>query len=881
MKRKCLYFLFLFFPMMLQAQKENHIRGEFLVQLSDNAEIDGLVKSFESYNSIPHFYKCVSEPIKIWHLGFDETLDEKILLKHLQQHPSVLTVQFNHKIELRDITTLPNDPSFNSQWHLQNTGQNGGTVGADIQATLAWDITKGGLTTDGDTIVVAVIDDGFEPTHPDIAANQWYNWKEIPNNGIDDDKNGYVDDFTGWNTVTNSDVITGGNTHAVKVEGVLGAVGNNAKGIAGVNWNVKMMGIKSGGSEAEIVASYNYVFNMRRLYNQTRGKKGAFVVASNSSFGVSNLFQTDAPLWCAMYDSLGNVGVLNVGATANGNINVDADGDLPSTCQSDLLIVVTSSDQKDKKYFAAGYGLKNVDVAAPGDNIFTTAINGSYATDVGTSFSCPIVAGIAALAYSTSCPDFTNFAKTNPRAASLLLKDWILKSVDVKADFQGKTVTGGRVNAFKTLQKVVAYCGACQQASAVKVNATPVKATISWTNPANSTVSIQYRKKGLTVWIPVTGQIPLSINGLESCTDYELEVKTVCTGSNSAPFIVPFKTDGCCVAPEDATFSNITQNGFSIKFNAITAATGYQLCIKDIANGSCVLDKTYIDTALVFNNLRICNNYAVSLKSVCANSIVSNESSFSTKTNGCGPCFDLTYCKAGPVPTGNRSEWIDSFAIGDFKFVSGKNMGYTRFDTIATTLKSGKKYKLGLKPGFLGQSFNEGLRVWIDFNGDGDFADAGEQIWEVAKFDKTVTSDSVTIPNTIKEGVVRMRVAMKYIGFSDTPPQYCETYESGELEDYCVKLEKTVSLPVLLPDDFEIYPNPFSNFIVIKNRNKEASDISKIEIMTAEGRIIYVKRFETLENQYLAADLPPLSNGLFFIKIETTKGVLVKKIVRF
>jgi hypothetical protein len=196
-------------------------------------------------------------------------------------------------------------------------------------------------------------------------------------------------------------------------------------------------------------------------------------------------------------------------------------------------------------------------------------------------------------------------------------------------------------------------------------------------------------------------------------------------------------------------------------------------------------------------------------------------------------------------------------------------------------LKTGKKYRLGLKPGYLGQAFTEGLRVWIDYNGDGDFADAGEQVWEVPRFDKAISSDSITIPNTIKEGVTRMRVAMKYVGLADTPPQHCDVFDSGEVEDYCIKLEKTVGLPILPSDDFEIYPNPFSNFIVIKNKNTTHTPISKVEMVTVDGRIVYTKRFESFENQYLVNDLPPLSTGLFFVKIETDKGVLVKKIIKF
>ncbi|MCB0680027.1 MAG: S8 family serine peptidase, partial [Saprospiraceae bacterium] len=118
----------------------------------------------------------------------------------------------------------------------------GGLPDADIDATEAWDHTTGGLTPAGDTIVVAVIDDGTDPDHPDLAANLWRNYAEIPYNNIDDDDNGYIDDHWGWNVSAGIDLVQFG-SHGVKVSGLIGAVGDNQTGIAGVNWDVKILNV--------------------------------------------------------------------------------------------------------------------------------------------------------------------------------------------------------------------------------------------------------------------------------------------------------------------------------------------------------------------------------------------------------------------------------------------------------------------------------------------------------------------------------------------------------------------------------------------------------------------------------------------------------------
>ena len=131
------------------------------------------------------------------------------------------------------------DPRFNEQWALSNTGQDGGTTGADIGIIPAW-----ARSTGSDSIVVAVIDTGVDYNHPDLAQNIWTNPKEIPGNGIDDDGNGYIDDVHGWNFLDKTADPMDDNGHGTHCAGVIGAVGNNGIGISGVNQKVKIMPLK-------------------------------------------------------------------------------------------------------------------------------------------------------------------------------------------------------------------------------------------------------------------------------------------------------------------------------------------------------------------------------------------------------------------------------------------------------------------------------------------------------------------------------------------------------------------------------------------------------------------------------------------------------------
>lgn len=400
------------------------------------------------------------------------------ILRQVQNLKEVRAAQLNYTVTMRE--TIPNDPEFTAQWHHRNTGQTGGTAGADVSTTETWDITTGGHTADNDDIVVCIIE-GANMNHPDLVQNHWINTQEIPDNGVDDDGNGYVDDYFGWNPGANNDEIFSGN-HGTNVAGMIGARGNNALGATGANWDVKMMVVTVGSlTTANVLASYGYAYNMRVLYNTTNGAQGAFVVATNSSWGIDNANAANFPVWCEFYDTMGEAGILSCGATANNNVNIDQVGDMPTGCTSPYMVAVTATNHNDVRTFS-GFGVVSIDVAAPGENVRTTSGTNGYTTTSGTSFATPLTAGVIALLYSIPCQSFIDLVKNNPQAGADLVRNVLFDGVDPISNLATQVATGGRINAFASMNLLLDQCisNPCQPS---------VSATTS-VNCANNTFSV-------------------------------------------------------------------------------------------------------------------------------------------------------------------------------------------------------------------------------------------------------------------------------------------------------------------------------------------------------------------------------------------------------
>jgi subtilisin family serine protease len=329
-------------------------------------------------------------------------------------------------------TAVPNDPSFTDQWGLRNTGQSGGSRGGDIAAVAAWDVTTGSRS-----VVVAVIDSGFDYTHPDLAANAWRNPGEVPGDGLDNDGNGFVDDVHGWDFANDDADPMDDDGHGTHVAGTIGAVGDNGVGVTGVSWQVSIMGLKfldaeGSGSISDAIAAISYATRMRREF-------GVNVVATNNSWGGAD---RSLALRAAIAEG-GAAGILFVTAAGNDGVNGDRRANYPANEDLDAVIAVTATNRSNRLPAFATYGPVHVDLAAPGAAIRSTVPGGGYATFSGTSMAAPHVTGTIAL-----------LATANPAASATAIRGAILSTTRPLAALAGKTVTGGLLDAAAAVRAI-------------------------------------------------------------------------------------------------------------------------------------------------------------------------------------------------------------------------------------------------------------------------------------------------------------------------------------------------------------------------------------------------------------------------------------------
>ncbi|HEY3387071.1 MAG TPA: S8 family peptidase, partial [Saprospiraceae bacterium] len=358
--------------------------------------------------------------------------------------PCIARIYEDKKIEWRK---QPNDPAYVNQGDMNLIGM-----------PKAWDIATGGISANGDTLVVALMDDGYEFAHPDLNDNIFINHLEIADDSIDNDNNGYIDDRIGYNVTTGNDhhLIR---THGTSVAGIVGAEGNNNTGVTGVNWKIKILLISGADFESKIIEGYQYILDMRNLYTQTGGAKGAFIVVNNLSAGINYAFAADHPLWCEMYDKLGEIGILSVTAAPNEAISVDVEGDMPTTCTSPYMIAVTNVDLSDEIVGNAGYGSESIDLGAPGHGTVTTAIGGQYKPFQGTSAAAPHVTGAIALIYSSPCTEFFHDLATEPASTAFRIRNLIFSTGKLNNSLNEVTVTGKRLQVNAALQATITGCG--------------------------------------------------------------------------------------------------------------------------------------------------------------------------------------------------------------------------------------------------------------------------------------------------------------------------------------------------------------------------------------------------------------------------------------
>lgn len=454
-----LFTVFSFFLVVVaQAQKtdlqkeQELVSRQILFQLDEEMTTDQFLRE---YREMGYELEYEFEIIPDLHLHLLTTNMETIvpqLLDAFKKDSDVLHAERNRMAESR--CRVPNDEFFFDQYSLDL-----------LNISDVWCAGTNPVTAQGDTIVLAVVEfDDNLLDHEDINQNIWINHGEIPDDGIDNDGNGYVDDVNGIDATSGNgnSLRMGRSTHGLKVNGVLAARANNNRYTAGVSWNLKVVQVDRARNSASIQMAYEYVYQLRKRYNETDGREGAYIVAANSSFGNDDLFADQVPLWCQQFDRLASVGIINFGAVRNQNVNIDQEGDVPGTCPQEGLVTVGNLNRFDG-VDSSGFSPENVDLVTYGsflpvlDENFRSG-NDTLTIDSGTSYSTPHLTGLVGLLYGQACERFINLSKEQPLNAVMLMKDWILtKAVPVQSQ-AGRTVTEGKFDPEGVQQSLFNYC---------------------------------------------------------------------------------------------------------------------------------------------------------------------------------------------------------------------------------------------------------------------------------------------------------------------------------------------------------------------------------------------------------------------------------------
>ena len=326
-----------------------YTEGEVLVKYRESRAPQRALH-YRSMWRLTHTRTFARSGIRRVRLPVDMTVGQAVAL--YRSDPDVLYAEPNYRYRLQ---ALPNDPDLSQLWGLVNTGQNvNGTLGtadADMDADLAWDLQTGSAD-----ILVAVVDSGIDAAHPDLAANIWTNPGEIQN-GIDDDGNGYIDDIHGWDFVENDSRPVDSHGHGTHVAGIIGAVGDNGAGVAGVNWQVSIMPLR---------------FITAADYGTTADAIEAIEYADDNGADVINLSWGGPSYSQALKDAIDAADALVVCAAGNAGSELDITPTYPASYDSANILSVAASDADDHPAAFTNFSDSLADVAAPGTQIYST-----------------------------------------------------------------------------------------------------------------------------------------------------------------------------------------------------------------------------------------------------------------------------------------------------------------------------------------------------------------------------------------------------------------------------------------------------------------------------------------------------------------------------
>jgi hypothetical protein len=451
------------------------------------------------------------------------------------------------------------------------------------------------------------------------------------------------------------------------------------------------------------------------------------------------------------------------------------------------------------------------------------------------------------------------------------VKQALLNGVDQVGNLPGNTVTGGRINAFNSVQLLMDSCSACPAPYGLSASSDAIgAATISW-NALPGTYTVRYRLQGTTDWTTVTGitGTELPISGLGTCVPYEFQVSADCdsAASDFSP-ILTWTSEGCCTAPITITASATDSISATVTWSTVLASTTYDLRYRPVGGSAWTEADGLSGNSTTLTGLTPCSDMEVQMRSSCSGTVADWSASANFHVPGCGQCVEGNFCTSGGDDA--SYEWIARVKLGSIDRSSSADGGYADVATTAqsTQLLIGSTNAVLLVPGYSGSSFPEYFTVWMDLDRDGLF-EANELVFDAGSTVSGPLNDSLTVPASATEGSVRMRVVMSY---NAPVPDGCGTYDFGETEDYCVALTNTISG---INDNVagvavRIDPQPANEGFVLSTDHAGAM---QLDLTDAAGRSVLQQSFSGDRTEVRTAGL---GQGMYLLQLRSGGQVIFR-----
>jgi hypothetical protein len=407
---------------------------------------------------------------------------------------------------------------------------------------------------------------------------------------------------------------------------------------------------------------------------------------------------------------------------------------------------------------------------------------------------------------------------------------------------------------------------------------TSTSATLSWTAAAGAvSYNIQYRIVGTSGWTSTTSSTTSkAISGLTLSSNYEWQVQTVCSGGSSAfTSSANFSTSApSCNTPAGVIAGSINASQAAISWNAASGAVTYNLNWKPATSGVYTTVSGITSTSYTLTGLTACTAYNFQVQTVCASgsSAFSNAGTFTT--TGCA----ISYCASQGSNT--SYEYINKVALGSINNTSGNNNGYGNYTAQSTSLAGSTSNTITLTPGFTGSGYREYWKVYIDYNKNGVFTDAGENV--VTTNATSAVSASFTVPASALNGTTRMRVQMQYNVYASSS---CGSFTYGEVEDYSVVITGNAQRPMAdatTSGSFEalsLYPNPSTGLVNV-SFEATAGGAATLRVSDIVGKIIVTEYIQVTEGlNKLTVDLTPYSKGIYFMELSDESRRTIQRLV--